>query len=87
MHGAGATRTADYGQVQGVPPLRSPSRCKAAGILHPTLVPTRFLSHPSLPPCSNEVLAPSTACTLLQQALQFLMHDYSDQCLAMIRTQ
>ena len=55
MHGAGATRTADYGQVQGVPPLRSPSRCRAAGILHTYSVPTLYLiiplppSFPSLP--------------------------------------
>ena len=34
---------------------------------------------------SAQVLAPNTACTLLQQAIQFMMQDYADQCLEQIR--
>ena len=83
------------GRVQRVPLITG--RCKAYRLCAPPADARQqaystplwcllvFLSLPSLPPCRNEVLAPSTACTLLQQALQFLMHDYSDQCLAMIR--
>jgi hypothetical protein len=34
---------------------------------------------------SNEALAPCTACTLLQQAQLFQMHEYAEQCLSIIR--
>ncbi|GAX77190.1 hypothetical protein CEUSTIGMA_g4636.t1 [Chlamydomonas eustigma] len=34
---------------------------------------------------SVEALCPSTSCTLLQQALQFNMNDYAEQCMVIIR--